>query len=288
MITITSADNLLSLISNIHKTGYKSIPNNDQYMIEANISCRYFFSTTDSITLNALWSLAHIALLDDNELLQKIFNSGVCQEILNNGKFFQGKLLPPSLKLLGNLMTGSNEITDEFLKLDIMTLLKSSSIAEYAMLRREALWCISNVIIGSKTNIKMIINTDAIDCIIKSTRDNYREVTYEGALCLLLLAQGCDLDDATKLIKRDIFDVIIPLMTHEDVKIVMNTLITLTAILNQGETFKGISNNQVNLFVECFIKSGGADVLENSQYHNNSNVSSLATEIIMTYFPTDN
>ena len=66
-------------------------------------------------------------------------------------------LLVPSIRILGNISTGSSEHTNELLKYNILDPIERVLEHHKKVVRREACWVISNIAAGSRQQVDAII-----------------------------------------------------------------------------------------------------------------------------------
>ena len=66
-------------------------------------------------------------------------------------------ILVPSIRILGNISTGTSEQTGELLKYDILTPLHKVLDHNKKVVRREACWVISNIAAGVKQQIDELL-----------------------------------------------------------------------------------------------------------------------------------
>lgn len=66
-------------------------------------------------------------------------------------------LLIPSIRILGNISTGSVDHTNELLKYNALAMFEKVLAHTKKVARREACWVLSNITAGSKSQVEAVI-----------------------------------------------------------------------------------------------------------------------------------
>lgn len=71
-------------------------------------------------------------------------------------------LLIPSIRILGNVSTGSVEHTNELLSHNILGLLEKVLDHHKKVVRREACWVLSNITAGTKNQVEAVVRSQSL------------------------------------------------------------------------------------------------------------------------------
>jgi hypothetical protein len=202
----------------------------------------------------------------------------------------ENKIKLSFMKIIGNLTSGKDTITDYIISLEVPSILAHFLNDPYFQVRRESLWVFANLAAGTKEHISYLMNTGFLDLIRQRLSDNNTAVVTEAAWCISNCVSGSDLDMKINLIaKHSIFEALLDCLQINQEKIILLALEALRAIFAEYKKLNfGDSSMNSNLFVEQFIKIGGADVLEKLQ---NSSVEKILIEVhglINEFFPINN
>eukprot|EP00178_Gracilaria_changii_P007837 TRINITY_DN24422_c0_g1_i1.p1 TRINITY_DN24422_c0_g1~~TRINITY_DN24422_c0_g1_i1.p1 ORF type:complete len:114 (-),score=12.11 TRINITY_DN24422_c0_g1_i1:262-603(-) len=69
-------------------------------------------------------------------------------------------ILIPSIRILGNISTGSADHTNELLKYDVLTPMEKALDHYKKVVRREACWVISNIAAGNRNQVEAILSRE--------------------------------------------------------------------------------------------------------------------------------
>ena len=71
-------------------------------------------------------------------------------------------LLVPSIRILGNISTGSVEHANELLSHNLLGLLKKVLDHHKKVVRREACWVLSNITAGNKAQVQAVVKNEPL------------------------------------------------------------------------------------------------------------------------------
>lgn len=136
----------------------------------------------EDIRNDALWAISYISD-NDEAIIDKIFefdlNDKLYQNVVDYQIFFTSKIILPSLRSIGNIITNAPSRMDYFLKEGIINqfcnMFKyfSGQIA-IKKIRKELCWVISNIACGTEDQLNYIVNVDVLEMLYSTIRlQNY-------------------------------------------------------------------------------------------------------------------
>ena len=84
-----------------------------------------------------------------NETIPLIMETGISQRIIELCNHQNSAIVIPSLRTCGNFVTGSDEQTEVVIQQGILEVIGNLMMNEEQMIRREAVWTLSNICAGS-------------------------------------------------------------------------------------------------------------------------------------------
>jgi len=156
---------------------------------------------------------------------------------------YSNQFLPiviPSLRTLGNLMTGTEEQTDlilcipDFMK-NINVLLEHAKKA----VRREACWCLSNIAAGNSLQIAIIINyPGCINKLMNLGFNDVPEIKREALWVLSNITKNGTLEQIVYLLDIGVFLLFAESMDSHDDKAIVVILQGMINILERDDVFE--------------------------------------------------
>ena len=198
------------------------------------------------------------------------------------------QLIECALRIIGNLLSGDDLMTDEMIKYGVINLLERLLLHSFATIRREAAWSLSNIAAGTKGQIQAITESNAFVNSLELIKDPILDVAREAAWLISNCLSGADLNICFKLAAQGVIQGLIYLIVHHiEPTILAITLEGLNCIFQQGLIVSQFGNGR-NPFVDSFINEGGVDFLEKLQEHKNDEIYTKTMSILEKYFPLEN
>lgn len=274
--------------------------------------CYEFFSyivfcDDEEIVKDSLWALSYIVdcsieigdgiiqsptlqlvfnLIDN---LVKRLNKIECDSLIEKMAKF---CLMPILRLLGNIITGTDEQTFYLTSYNNNVLLpylyeiyyKYNEIYKLTRIRKEICWILSNIAAGPKDQVDLLINCNMHLLLIDSLHNAEIHVKNESCHAILNLLQHVQIDEKIyKIINQSLVEALFfYLDLLNEAKFQALVLACYKMILEAGEYYgmcSGSGNEVINYFDENVI-----DMLEDLQTSDDKEVHEVSKELIIKYF----
>ncbi|CAD5114228.1 DgyrCDS3371 [Dimorphilus gyrociliatus] len=163
------------------------------------------------VMLDTIWSLSYVADLHSTSI-QDILDMGLVPILLpylSPGN--QPRIIVPTLRTIGNLITGSDQQTQHVLDAGLIE--KFSNLLSDQVpdnLRREALWCVSNMTAGTPQQIQEVLDANLIPKVLHHLLNGPKNVQREALWVLGNMAQGAVQEQLNKVCSEN--EVIISLV----------------------------------------------------------------------------
>jgi hypothetical protein len=229
--------------------------------------------------VDACWALSYMSDGDENRI-QRVVELGVAErlvQLLTEG----GSMLVPSLRTLGNFVTGNEQQTQIAINAGILPALCPLLSHNRKNVRKESLWVLSNIAAGSAAQLRMLCSTpDLLARVLAQLCANVEwDCRKEAAWVVSNIATSASREMVVRLVECGALPLLCELLDVSEAKIILISLDAIEAILKVGETV-GDGSAFVNLVTDC----GGAELLERLQTHENTKVYKRVVSIIERFF----
>ena len=244
-----------------------------------------FIKNNDKFISEATWLLGSLSE-KYYQIKEEILQSGIIPIIIslinkNSSKY----VILSSLRIIGNIITGNANQTQEILNLGILNILKETLFHDKSSIRKETAWILSNICSGTQKQIEMIIDNGFFELFIKCIKNDSLEVKNEIIWAITNLTIVNNFDYLNKIVDLGIVEIICSFLKEKSQNNII--VISLEALGNLLVFGLKNSNNGKNEIVERIINCGGTDDLENLQYHSVEIIYEKALYILENYFITE-
>lgn len=230
-------------------------------------------------------SLTALLDLTDESIVQTLIDAKVVHRLFDLIKVQLKPILFTILQLLSYVTNGSDSQTQVILDcggVDIIFRLLEEPGLEHVS-RRECLWIISNILVGTFDQMKFIFNNSRwVDIIFAHCTHENVKVKREAIWCLCNSTKNADISHIALIVEKGIFGLF---YVNLDMQIESSVLKTILEALNHILRW-GIPDNKdsPNKFQAHLETSGLIDRLEALQYHPNLSVYQYTSTLIEQYF----
>ncbi|KAK2117161.1 hypothetical protein P7K49_004047 [Saguinus oedipus] len=260
----------------------------------------------NSSELNVLLNFSDVKARNILELLLDFTGAATTVQRNPNKAIISPCRRTPSLRTVGNIVTGTDEQTQRAIDTGILNVLPQLLQHNKPSIQKEAAWALSNVAAGPCHHIQQLLAYDVLPPLVAVLKHGEFKVQKEAIWTVANFVTGATLDQLIQLVHSGILEPLVNLLTAPDVKIVLIILDVISFILevrcpeqvglqisvsNWMKTFNLARKTQaaeklsekenVCLLIE---ELGGIDRIEALQLHENRQISLSALSIIEKHF----
>eukprot|EP00124_Ichthyophonus_hoferi_P003408 Ihof_evm1s293 gene=Ihof_evmTU1s293 len=185
---------------------------------------------------------------------------------------FPAQAITPALRVMGNILSGDDQYTTVALSMPFfLPAITDALQSPYRYIRSEGMWVLSNITAGSNDHAKVIASEDLSAFAVTALNDE--PVVLEQALYVL-----CNLADHGS----EFVDHLIQLGAMKGVIRVLRS--SNPNLAHQAMQFLEISLRLLPEAVQAIEEQDGVEALEQYQYHDNKELSTMAVTLIEKYF----
>lgn len=238
------------------------------------------------VQIDACWALSYLCDGKDDRI-QMVMDSGVTPVLINN--LSREGLVTPSLRALGNFVSGSDVQTQMVLDHNILDHILSILKHPKRSVRREAYWLLSNIAAGSEIQVKQLFqprlnpNNNQLHCIlgdiILAAESEVWEARKEAVWVLSNITSSGNEYFLKSLVTNKAIPALCSVLTLNDSKITMLALDAIESMLVMANR-----TDMLIQYVSYLEEAGGIEKLEELQEHASDDVYQKALHLIVTYF----
>lgn len=247
------------------------------------------FSKDIEIVTDACWALSYISDDNgpDNFKIQAVIRSGVAQRLVELLFHKSNEVKTPSLRTIGNMVTGDDVQTQIVLNCNCLIALRHLLSFEKKGIRKEACWTISNITAGNRDQIQQVLEADIFPCLISLLKSAEFDVKKEAIWAIFNATSGGSSEQIRYLVMQGVISALCDLFDCSDVKTVLVCLEAVENILRIGEMDTISNGSVVNLYSRVLEECGGIDKLELIQFHENTEIYNRVSSILCEFFDAD-
>jgi importin subunit alpha-2 len=213
-----------------------------------------------------------------------VLDHGVVPKLVNLLSSSEGVLIAPSLRCLGNIVTGNDKQTQTVIDSGIFSSMMVA-IAKYnnkASIVKEAMWLTSNVAAGTKEQIQSIIDIQLIPLVIEVMKKGDFKSQFESCWVINNITSGGTVDQILQLCQNDVIGALCECLKSKDTRMICLVLDAMCNILVAAD-----KSGQLEPATIAVEECGGLDKIEQLQNHENEDVYRKALSVIEKFFAED-
>ncbi|EFX74589.1 hypothetical protein DAPPUDRAFT_251789 [Daphnia pulex] len=218
-----------------------------------------------------------------NKRIQEVVDAGVVPRLVALLDNVEVAVITPTLRTIGNIVTGSAIQTDSVLAAGACPLLAKLLVHAKMNIVKDAAWTVSNIAAGNTIQIQALFTNNVVRPLVDVLGKGDFECRKEAAWAITYITLGGNVEQIALLRQ---FGVITPLCAlldqSKEPKTILVVLAGLAKILAAAEKMGELE--KVSLHVE---ECGGLDRIKDLQSHENDEIYRKAHAILKQYFSTD-
>ena len=225
------------------------------------------------------WALSYVT--DDcASKIQAVVDAGCVPRLVYLLECDDPSIVTPTLRSVGNIVTGDDRQTDAVLANNSMPKLIKLLQHKKSNIVKEAAWTVSNITAGNQMQIQRVIDDGALGPLVNVLESGDFKAQREAVWAITNITSGGSDEQIIHMIEK--YPVIKPfceLLTSNDARTVAVILSGLQGLFRTAESVNGVNN-----FCLMLEEIGAVDKLESLQNHENEEIYAKAFAIIDTYF----
>ncbi|EHB12894.1 Importin subunit alpha-8 [Heterocephalus glaber] len=230
------------------------------------------------ILSDTCWALSY--LMDAcSEHIALVLDTGVLPRLVELLTSVELSVLTPSLRTVGNIVTGTDHQTQMAIDAGMMKVLPQLLQHPKSSIQKEATWALSNVAAGPHQHIQELITHNLLLPLVTLLRNEEYKVQKEAVCTVANFATGASSDQLFQLVHFGIPGLLLNLLTVPDAKIILIILSVISYVLQAAQK---LSDKKIL----CLLMEelGGIDRIKALQLHENCQISWAALKIIENHF----
>lgn len=231
-----------------------------------------------TISKDLLWLVSSVS--DNDDLLEQVSTCGLDEyavSLLHKG---EDEFIMPAMRILGNMVTGDNQLTQRALNLGLLDVLQPLIQHREHTIRKEAQWILSNVAAGTSEQRDQFLNHAVAREALIGFNDPSEAVRLETSWVFHNIASAGSLGHRFSLLNFGI----IPLLKdrfQDSSQVVKNVLLIIYRLIEAGSR---ILSDGANSVIRQLVASGCAHELEKLTHTDVGYNSEFALNLLDTYF----
>jgi hypothetical protein len=278
-INLDICQNIISLLSNIHKICYDE-PSEHLVERSAKLITELIIRVDDlDFKLECLRTLSNISnsfYPNIHIIIVASVGTIITLMVTNN----DDNIKTAAITTFGNLASAKDStVVDKMIEMGILEILGKTLDKSPFNLKRKTLWCLSNIAAGIKTQIFALYKTGLLKRVIDYIKDSNLVLVTEAVWCISNCVSGADCETLIKIFENlDLMDSLVFIFEKtQDEKILTLVLEALKIVFHNDDIM-------FDRYVGEFIMKGGVDILESLRTHTNSDVVKGAEYILDNFF----
>uniref|UniRef100_A0A8C3QBZ4 Importin subunit alpha n=1 Tax=Geospiza parvula TaxID=87175 RepID=A0A8C3QBZ4_GEOPR len=222
-----------------------------------------------------------------NDRIQVVVETGILPRLVElMDTITHNALLTPALRAIGNVVTGTDQQTQEAIDAGALTVLPRLLRHSKSVIQKEAAWTLSNIAAGPSHQIQQIITCGLLPPLVELLDEGDFKAQKEAVWVVANFTTGATVDQVVELVRSGVLKPLLNLLLVKDSKTILIILDTISNLFLglvrlSSQSAKLGKTEKLCLLVE---ELDGLEKIENLQNHENDMVYRTALDIIEKYF----
>ncbi|KAJ5074330.1 importin subunit alpha-4 [Anaeramoeba ignava] len=261
----------------------KPNPNFEIVMPMLPIIAPFITCNSEEVIADICWAISYLTDATQKEI-QTILDLDIHQHFIPLLLNPNPKISTPALRIVGNIVTGSDEQTQAIIECNAIQYLGKLLNSSRFSIRKEACWAISNIAAGNYPQAKEVVDSGVLPQIINLCDQDQYDVKKETTWIISnIIYIGGD-EEMENLINIGCIPPLCNILDYDDTKILSISLEALEKLLKFGEKKSSQTGENYNLVALLIEQANGASKIDRLQRHPNEDIYLVASYIIHNYF----
>jgi hypothetical protein len=241
---------------------------------------RLLHISDEEILSDTCWAISYFSD-GENECIQAVVEAGLVPRLIKSMKSNDRRIVTPSLRAVGNIVSGTKEQTQAALNMGCLdVVLHIMENTHDTGIMKECCWTISNITAGTVSQIQEVLNNSAIFLLRQWMKEKTFEVKKEIAWIVTNAISGGTDSQIRHLIDLGFLRILVDFLTSQDCELIISCLQAIDSILEVGDKISSDENPYSVMIESC----GGLDIIEALQNHSQKEIYEICTSILDKYF----
>ena len=241
-------------------------------------------SPDPNIVADACWALSYISDGEEHRI-DTLLSHDVCETIVQLLINAPSPVQSPALRVLGNIVTGTDPQTEKAISCGCLLALKHLlDTSGKKSIKREVCWTLSNITAGTPTQIQAALDAGVIESLVEQMKTADFDVRKEAAWAVANATSSGSTSQVHKLVDKGCILPLCELVKAVDIKTVAVSLEAIDNILKRGEEIRPLTTTGENPYVLVTEQCGGLEQLESLHNHANASIYLKAKKLLEKYF----
>jgi importin subunit alpha-1 len=215
---------------------------------------------------------------------QMVIDAGVCRPLVKLLMHPSVAVQTPALRTVGNIVTGDDMQTQAIIAAGALGALTHLLRSTKRGIRKEACWTISNITAGNKEQIQAVIDANLVPWLREVMQKAEYDVRKEAVWAISNATAGGSPAQIHHFVEKGILPPLCEQLQLADSKILVVAMDGIENILKVGHAEMLSNGLPENPYAKIVETCGGADRLEQLQFHDTRDIYERAVKILRTYF----
>jgi importin subunit alpha-1 len=242
-------------------------------------------SNDSEVLADTAWALSYLTDAGESDRITQILKRVDMNRLVALLGHPSSSVHTPILRVIGNLVSGQSEITRSVVTAGALNHLKSLAFsAQKKLVRKEALWAISNISADSQSMLQAVIDSGLMGLICDTIKEGVvdSEIRKEASWTICNAATVGSRNQIYTLVLKERYRILDLLCDYlescRDLKTIKTVLDSIHSILRMG------AEDEYNSFSQIMEECGGLAIIEDLQANDCQEVYESAVGILESFF----
>ncbi|KAJ3445724.1 importin alpha [Anaeramoeba flamelloides] len=247
------------------------------------IFATYITSGIPQLIQDSCWGLCYISD-GTSENINAVLKYDVVDKLVGFLESKELTILVPSLRTIGNIVTGDKEQTQIPLNFKLLDKLPPLLKHPRNQIRQESCWALSNITAGDTQQIQKVIDKDIIPQIMYILENDITIIQIEAVWIISNICYGGTTKQIKYIIKQGAIKYFVQLLQSKEPGVILICLQALDKILKIGANEYECNQSSQNLYVKEVEEYSGDEYISRLLNHRFTQIDLLATDLYIEYF----